>query len=135
MGSASLNSGLNVSQFQIRMAGLTAIVWTLYLMEAYHAIAHFLVLTGWKRLPRKDLVGVKYYFLTDAFTVAVAFLLHQNIYFLHLGRIQGGQEGDFLVQPRLGQGQVESSGSGGGHSLCPQLSPGKHVLSVPPAVG
>merc|ERR1712080_581312 len=82
MGSASLNSGLNVSQFQIRMAGLTAIVWTLYLMEAYHAIAHFLVLTGWKRLPRKDLVGVKYYFLTDAFTVAVAFLLHQNSYFL-----------------------------------------------------
>merc|ERR1711973_329615 len=57
---------------------LTSFVHLMFVVEAYHALAHWLVLVGWKMLPRKDLVSTRYYFLIDCGSAALAFLLHRN---------------------------------------------------------
>jgi len=44
-------------------------------------VSHFAVLFGLRLLPRKDLVSVRWYFLTDAACAAVAYYLHQAPYF------------------------------------------------------
>ena len=40
-------------------------------------LAHVTVLTGYRMLPRKDLVRAKQYFIIDAACAAVAYSLHQ----------------------------------------------------------
>ncbi|XP_076445711.1 uncharacterized protein LOC143283385 isoform X2 [Babylonia areolata] len=40
----------------------------LFLVEAYHVLAHMAVLFRFRLLPRKDLVRVRYYFLVDGLT-------------------------------------------------------------------
>ena len=40
-------------------------------------IAHLSVLTGFRMLPRKDLVRAKQYFIIDAACAAIAYALHQ----------------------------------------------------------
>ena len=45
-------------------------------------IAHLTVLTGYRLLPRKDLVRAKQYFIIDAACAAIAYSLHQV--FCHL---------------------------------------------------
>merc|ERR1712215_27666 len=52
-----------------------------YLFELYHSLGHLTVLTGYRMLPRKDLVSVRYYFLLDAACAAWAFYIHQTAYF------------------------------------------------------
>merc|ERR1719295_1093481 len=61
---------------------LTSFVHLMFVVEAYHALAHWLVLVGWKMLPRKDLVSTRYYFLIDCGSAALAFLLHRNEFML-----------------------------------------------------
>jgi len=54
-----------------------------FFFELYHSIAHLSVLTGFRMLPRKDLVRAKQYFIIDAACAATAYALHQapNFYF------------------------------------------------------
>ena len=40
-------------------------------------VAHVTVLTGYRLLPRKDLVRAKQYFIIDAACAAIAYTLHQ----------------------------------------------------------
>merc|ERR1711915_87463 len=54
-----------------------------YLFELYHSLGHLTVLTGYRMLPRKDLVSVRYYFLLDAACAAWAFYIHQAAYFYY----------------------------------------------------
>ncbi|XP_023331234.1 uncharacterized protein LOC111703510 [Eurytemora carolleeae] len=61
---------------------MTLVYWIFLVIEAYHALAHCVVLFGLKLLPRKDLVSVRYYFLIDAACAAVAYSLHRNEYML-----------------------------------------------------
>ena len=44
-------------------------------------MGHLTVLTGYRMLPRKDLVSVRYYFLLDAACAAWAYYIHQAEYF------------------------------------------------------
>jgi len=53
-------------------------VLTLFVAESYHTLSHWLVLFGWKMLPRRDLVAVRYYFLLDAMCAALAYGLHKS---------------------------------------------------------
>merc|ERR1711936_478472 len=62
-----------------RMSGI--LFWLVFVQELYHALGHLTVLTGYRMLPRKDLVSVRYYFLTDAACAAVAFAVHQVPWF------------------------------------------------------
>jgi len=52
-----------------------------YVFELYHSLGHLTVLTGYRMLPRKDLVSVRYYFLLDAACAAWAYYIHQAEYF------------------------------------------------------
>ena len=49
----------------------------LYQNTAPMQLAHVTVLTGYRMLPRKDLVRAKQYFIIDAACAAVAYSLHQ----------------------------------------------------------
>merc|ERR1719500_40837 len=62
-----------------------------FITEVYHALGHLTVLTGYRMLPRKDLVSVRYYFLTDAACAAVAYYLHQADYFFPILILQQWQ--------------------------------------------
>ena len=78
------------------MEMFSSVCFILYLLEGYNAVAHFLVLTGWRRLPRKDLVKVRYYFLADAAVTAIAFCLHQNSIFLPFLLLQQWQHAAYF---------------------------------------
>merc|ERR1712212_1309136 len=58
-----------------RMSGI--VFWLVFVQELYHSLGHLTVLTGYRMLPRKDLVATRYYFLLDAAGAAIAFAVHQ----------------------------------------------------------
>ena len=53
------------------------LVWFSFFTEFYHSVTHLTVLTGYRMLPRKDLVRARVYFLIDAACAALAFSLHR----------------------------------------------------------
>merc|ERR1712112_558083 len=61
--------------------GSPIILWIVFVQELYHSLGHLTVLTGYRMLPRKDLVATRYYFLLDAAGAAVAFAVHQVAWF------------------------------------------------------
>merc|ERR1712198_85454 len=75
MGSLSEYNCLSQLIMQHLILGLT------YVFELYHSLGHLTVLTGYRMLPRKDLVSVRYYFLLDAACAAWAYYIHQAEYF------------------------------------------------------
>ena len=54
-------------------------------------LGHLTVLTGYRMLPRKDLVAVRYYFLLDAACAAIAYYIHQADYFFPILILQQWQ--------------------------------------------
>lgn len=55
----------------------SSLVWFSFFTEFYHSVTHLTVLTGYRMLPRKDLVRARVYFLIDAACAALAFSLHR----------------------------------------------------------
>ena len=53
------------------------LLWFSFFSEFYHSVTHLTVLTGYRMLPRKDLVRARLYFLLDAACAALAFSLHR----------------------------------------------------------
>jgi len=53
------------------------ILWIVFVQELYHSLGHLIVLTGYRLLPRKNLVAIRYYFLFDAAGAAIAYYVHQ----------------------------------------------------------
>ncbi|GFR64985.1 hypothetical protein ElyMa_001937100 [Elysia marginata] len=41
----------------------------MFAIEFYHTLAHFMILSGMRMLPRKDLIRIRYYFLVDTLSV------------------------------------------------------------------
>jgi len=66
-------------------------VFLVFFLEFYHSLAHVTVLTGYRMLPRKDLVRAKQYFIIDAACAAVAYSLHQAEYFYFILILQQWQ--------------------------------------------
>jgi len=62
-----------------------------FFFELYHSVAHLTVLTGYRLLPRKDLVRAKQYFIIDAACAAIAYSLHQAEYFYFILILQQWQ--------------------------------------------
>merc|ERR1712212_835126 len=62
-----------------RMSGI--VFWLVFVSEFYHSLGHLTVLTGYRMLPRKDLVATRYYFLLDATGAAIAYYIHQTNWF------------------------------------------------------
>merc|ERR1719288_322592 len=58
------------------------LVWLFFLIEAYMALAHTVVLTGFRLLPRQDLVRNRLFFLLDTISASTAYCLHQAPNFL-----------------------------------------------------
>merc|ERR1712066_257911 len=67
------------------------LVWFSFFTEFYHSVTHLTVLTGYRMLPRKDLVRARVYFLIDAACAALAFSLHRAQYFYPLLILQQWQ--------------------------------------------
>merc|ERR1712110_1175635 len=69
---------------KIKMEIKDVILCFAFFFELYHSIAHLSVLTGFRMLPRKDLVRAKQYFIIDEACAAIAYALHQapNFYFI-----------------------------------------------------
>merc|ERR1712107_144346 len=67
------------------------LVGLMFFFEFYHSLAHVTVLTGFRMLPRKDLVRAKLYFLIDAACAALAYSLHQADYFYFILILQQRQ--------------------------------------------
>merc|ERR1712168_1171234 len=61
-----------------KMSWWNSVLIFVFILEAYHSASHWMVLSGWKMLPRKDLVSVRYYFLIDCASAAIGFSLHRN---------------------------------------------------------
>ena len=67
-------------------------IWTSHCQFFFSSqLAHLTVLTGFRMLPRKDLVRAKTYFLIDAACAAVAYSLHQADYFYFILILQQWQ--------------------------------------------
>ncbi|XP_012946708.1 uncharacterized protein LOC101858991 [Aplysia californica] len=49
-------------------------------LEFYHAVAHTMIMGGFRTLPRKDLVRIRMYFLVDALSVFVSSFLLTGSY-------------------------------------------------------
>ncbi|RUS90618.1 hypothetical protein EGW08_001615 [Elysia chlorotica] len=47
----------------------------MFAVEFYHTLAHFMILSGMRMLPRKDLIRIRYYFLVDTVSVMTSTLL------------------------------------------------------------
>merc|ERR1719150_1607050 len=62
-----------------------------FFFELYHSLAHLTVLTGYRMLPRKDLVKAKTYFIIDAACAAIAYAIHQADYFYFILILQQWQ--------------------------------------------
>merc|ERR1711973_699257 len=62
-----------------------------FFFEFYHSLAHLTVLTGFRMLPRKDLVRAKQYFIIDAACAAIAYATHQADYFYFILILQQWQ--------------------------------------------
>jgi len=62
-----------------------------FFFEFYHSLAHLTVLTGYRMLPRKDLVRAKQYFIIDAACAAIAYAIHQADYFYFILILQQWQ--------------------------------------------
>merc|ERR1712029_844171 len=62
-----------------------------FFFELYHSLAHLTVLTGYRMLPRKDLVRAKQYFIIDAACAAIAYAIHQADYFYFILILQQWQ--------------------------------------------
>merc|ERR1711874_578400 len=68
-----------------------SLLWFSFFSEFYHSVTHLTVLTGYRMLPRKDLVRARLYFLLDAACAALAFSLHRVQYFYPLLILQQWQ--------------------------------------------
>ena len=62
-----------------------------HLIQYLLQLAHLTVLTGYRMLPRKDLVRAKQYFIIDAACAAIAYAIHQADYFYFILILQQWQ--------------------------------------------
>ncbi|GFO47256.1 hypothetical protein PoB_007376100 [Plakobranchus ocellatus] len=66
----------------VQLALLPVGALLMFAIEFYHTLAHFMILSGMRMLPRKDLIRIRYYFLVDTVSVMISTLLHGRFIWL-----------------------------------------------------
>jgi len=56
---------------------MNILLYLVFVSELYHAVAHCIVLTGYRLLPRTNVVAAQWYFIWDILAAAMAYYIHQ----------------------------------------------------------
>merc|ERR1712179_590834 len=56
---------------------MTTLLCLVFVSELYHSVAHCIVLTGYRLLPRTNVVAAQWYFIWDLLAAALAYYIHQ----------------------------------------------------------
>merc|ERR1712179_879136 len=55
---------------------MTTLLCLVFVSELYHSVAHCIVLTGYRLLPRTNVVAAQWYFIWDLLAAALAYYIH-----------------------------------------------------------